>query len=191
MSVNIFEGGRRLRLAIQGLTIIIGAWSIVTYDGLPGYYFETNGPNDGWHFTKEECKIQTDAWRVIYDLPDDLDKKIAFIELCFRAIDFPDKRDLIPYRTDSKGFIWGGEAYDDEVSEYIERRAKQFKLTAPQQDALLELAKREYDRRWRENLLDILIVLAPIVFGLEIFGRTLGWIFKGFTVAKGGSGTPT
>lgn len=190
MAVNLFEGGRRVRLAIQAITILVGASVIVLYDEPPSFNFQTNGPNDGWHFTKERCEID-DASETIFDLPGELDEKIAFIDLCFRAMDFPGQRDLIPYKIDSEGLFWGGETYNAEVSEYVERRANDFKLTTVQQDVLLELAKRERDRRWMNNLIDTLIVLVSIVLALEIFGRTLGWIFKGFTAAKGSSDTPT
>lgn len=153
---------------------------IILYNSAPILTLETTGPDDGWHIVQKDCAIGTDASESIFDLPADIKSKVLWVDLCFRAMEFSENRTLIPYKIDKNRMYWGGERYDTEVTSYIEKRKITFVLEPGLLESALTWAQLERRKRWTANFKETCIYVFSFVIFLEILGRAIGWIMRGF-----------
>lgn len=179
MAIDAFEGFRRLRLAAQILSVATGIVVISFFQDRPILTLETTAPNDGWHITNRLCE-GTDASESIYDPPTPLSKNVLWIDLCFRASEFSGNEMLIPYAVDRDGQVWGNELNSSEVISYIKDRKQSFSLAPTTKESAVAWATKKQRESWMENFWSTSIIVASIVIFLELFGRSLGWIARGF-----------
>jgi hypothetical protein len=83
---------------------------------------------------------------------------------------------LIPFKVDDKGLVWGAPSYSSEVSDYERRLEARFKLS-PSDD---EEVTKQISRAYRESLISGLGYLAVGLALFAAFVWTTGWIVRGF-----------
>lgn len=180
MAVDVFEGFRRLKLAVQGLIVLAAAVSLYMSEPIIYLKLDTSAPDDGWQMSERPCESGKDASEYIYDLPEDFPKKVDSLELCFRASPlFRDDGDLIPYARKG-GYLFADERYSDNVQSYIGKRSNYLNLSAKLKSEISNWASEEYWRRWRNNAQTNIIVSLSLILLIELSGRLIGWISRGF-----------
>jgi hypothetical protein len=122
----------------------------------------------------EPCPIK--AGREYFSSKTENGKSIS-ITLCLLTMPFGEKGEqLIPYKVDDKGMIWGAESYSTEVSNYEDRLRIQFRIPAADTQSL----ESEYTNSRKK---DIIEGITFYIIGLVIFYsflRSIGWIIRGF-----------
>lgn len=174
MSLNIFEGARRLALLAGGIAtlVVVSHWynseTYVTVDyairqpGLPFYRTDADScPTEG---------IQQ------YITVKNMKGDPVHIRLCLMPMKFKDGVQLIPYKIDSNGLVWGGAAYSKEVEEYRKTLEKSFKIPEEHQAEISELVSKTKRK-------DLTETFGALGIGLTIFAvfvHLIGWIVRGF-----------
>ncbi len=97
--------------------------------------------------------------------------------LCLLAMRFQyDKRELIPYKIDDKGMLWGAAPYSTEISEYERQLERRFVLLARDEEQI----EHEISKRYRENWISGLGYLMVGLVAFAVFVWAIGWIVRGF-----------
>ncbi len=181
MRINFFSGARRMAI-LTALAATIGTLiRLATYDPYVSVTYTIDRPEGELLKIQGGCPSSAvsngfyKATRAGNDV---------YVTLCLLAMEFgQDKEELIPYKTDEKGVIWGAASYSSEVSKYKRRLAGGFAFPA-RDDELLE---REISERYRESWISGLGYLA---FGLFVFAVSVwavGWVVRGFMGVPQGS----
>jgi len=87
-----------------------------------------------------------------------------------------DDEQLVPYKIDEAGTIWGASSYSTEVSEYKGQLEKRFELSPADEAWVDEESSRRYWQNWRD-------VVKYLFAGLALFWVlvwAIGWIVRGF-----------
>ncbi len=172
MTLNIFEGGKRVLRVTQGAIIIA---SIFYCFSLPSIYplkYDIRVPNGDWLRADEPCYTETDTLE--YVEREHGGKGFSFA-LCFRSTDFNGKR-LIPFAIDNQDMVTGDEKTSTSVRNYVRRKSSEFQI--PKEDLEDFPAVFEEDKLWYQIGIMIVAVVAALL--LEIVGRILGWVVRGF-----------
>lgn len=174
MKINIFEGARRISLLIAGVATAGTLIAIYTHEPyVPARY---SIANPAAPFVRMEESCPSDASKHYFSSKSIAGKEIS-VDLCLLAMPFGKSGEqLIPYKVDEKGMIWGAASYSSEVTEYERRLEARFKI--PDSDE--ENITKEISRRYRENMSSS---LGYMIVGLAIFGAAvwaIGWIVRGF-----------
>ena len=174
MTLNIFEGARRIALLIAGISIAGTLIALATYDPYVSVQYSIAHPNGAFVRMEESCP--SDAGRHYFSSKTSVGESVS-VTLCLLAMPFgKDNTRLIPYKIDDQGMIWGAATYSSEVSDYERKLESRFKLAASDEETL----KKEISKRYRENWMS---GLGYLVVGLAIFAGVvwaIGWIVRGF-----------
>ena len=174
MKVNIFEGARRIAL-LSALVATVGTLiAIIIYEPYAPANYSIAHPNGEFIRMEESCPSNADKH---YFTSSTSTGKEVSIDLCLLAMSFDESGEqLIPYKVDEKGVIWGAASYSSEVSNYEQKLEKRFKIPLRDEDAII----KEISSNYRENMMSS---FGYLVAGLAIFGAfvwAVGWIVRGF-----------
>lgn len=192
MKINFFEGGRRLVILAQVISVCVAVVTVVQYKPYVQVVYEIFSPSGYYLLSKEQkCDdYKKDASETISRIAEN-GENINII-LCFKGQEFSrtdkngnliNKEFLIPYRVDDKGMIWGASKYSPEGSSYIEEKTKNFELPPDAYD-------KHNDIWWKKKIDDIKETAKILFFtliGFSIFSFVLGWIIRGFFGINNGS----
>ena len=174
MKINIFEGARRIALLSAGVATVCTLIAIVIYEPYAPANYSIAYPNGEFIRMEESCPSNADNH---YFKSTTSTRKEVSINLCLLPMPFGESREqLIPYKVDEMGVIWGAASYSSEVSDYEEKLEKRFKIPVRDEDAIL----KEISSSYLENMMSS---LGYLVAGLAIFGAivwAVGWIVRGF-----------
>jgi len=172
MQINIFEGGRRVLRATQGAIIIASIGYCFSLPSIYPFKYDMRVPNGEWIRTDLPCNTDLDSVQYV-------ERKIGEerfpFALCFRSADFNGKQ-LIPYTIDDKDMMTGNEKSSSYVTNYTRRESKEFQI--PKEDLENFPAVFEEDKFWYQ--VGIMIVGFLAVGVMEILGKIMGWIIRGF-----------
>jgi hypothetical protein len=133
--------------------------------------------------TDERCPL--DAGRHFFTTKTPKGRSVS-IDLCLLTMPFgEDSRQLVPYKIDQAGMIWGAASYSSEVDAYERELETRFALSSS--DA--QWADGEISKRYRDNWLQS---LGGLAVGLGIFWVlvwAIGWIVRGFAGIPRGKDT--
>jgi hypothetical protein len=175
MAFNLFEGARRIQLLLQVLWVlgcVVFVWNDTPSLSLK---YETLHPAAPFHRTTGECGSEdASEFRYGYDLGDG---KRASISLCFKAQPFPNNQaNLVPYKVDENGMLWGGPSYSIEVESYTKSRLSQFTLSEAERQSAIE-------EWWKARLAGLWTAAGFAIGGwivIALIGGTIGWVVRGF-----------
>jgi len=170
--MNIFEGSRRIALAIGILATGAIAVAICFDEPYVRVTFTTTGPNRPFLRTKEDCP-ETAAREYLYR--DKSKGRDVGITLCFLAQRFPQDQMLVPYRV-ADGSFWGNERFSSEVSTYASLRAQGFAIPTAEREPL---AKEYRQARWKQ-VREATQYTAIGIGAYWALVATIGWIVRGF-----------
>ena len=174
MKINIFEGARRIALLSAGVATVSTLIAIIIYKPYTPANYSIAYPNGEFIRMEESCPSNADNH---YFTSTTSTRKEVSINLCLLPMPFGESREqLIPYKVDEMGVIWGAASYSSEVSDYEEKLEKRFKIPVRDEDAIL----KEISSSYLENMISS---LGYLVAGLAIFGAivwAVGWIVRGF-----------
>jgi hypothetical protein len=174
MAINIFEGARRISLLVAGVAIISVFVSQFFHAPYISFDYQIVHPNQP--FLKANGSCPSDGQMVYFTSQTSKGRNVS-INLCLLPMSFgKDDAQLIPYKVDDKGLIWGARAYASEIDGYEKKLKERFKIPPVDEIAMEKEISQRY---WNdvENSITYLIV------GLGVFGAfvwAIGWIVRGF-----------
>ena len=173
MKINIFEGSRRIALLIAAVAIVGTAAAIVADDPYVSVTYRIDHPNGRAVRTDDPCPEA--AGRHYFEV-EIAGSKSVNVTLCLTTMRFDNATELVPYRIDEQGMIWGAPSYSSEVTAYAKAVESRIRISRDEQAALA----REVSRRWWQNAREAVKYLAV---GLTLWGicvAVVGWIVRGF-----------
>lgn len=174
MTVNVFEGARRIALLLGAIAVAGTLVALTTHDPYVSVQYSVAHPNAPFVRMQESCP--SDADRHYFTSKTSTGESVS-VDLCLLAMSFgKENTRLIPYKVDEQGMIWGAATYSSEVSDYERKLEGRFKLTGSDEEAL----KKEISRRYRESWTS---GLGYLVGGLAVFAGVvwaIGWVARGF-----------
>lgn len=174
MKINIFAGARRLALVLATLAALIALGVTAFHEPYVSLNYTVAAPNAPFVRTEEDCP-EKGATHFI-TAPASKGESV-FATLCLLPTIFgEDNMELIPYKIDSKGMIWGAEEYSTEVFAYEKELERRFRLSPSDLAAIESEKSAKYWHQWRETLLYLAIGLA--VFWMLV--TAVGWVVRGF-----------
>jgi hypothetical protein len=171
--VNIFEGARRIALLLAGLAAALTIIAVVMHKPYVSATYLIARPDGRFVRTSESCP--PNVARHYFTAVTNNRREIP-VTLCLSKMRFDDGQELIPYKIDGEGMIWGAGEYSSEVFAYERDLERRFKFSADDE--------KEYERqvtkaRW-ENALS---ATKYLLIGLAIWAglvSVVGWIVRGF-----------
>jgi len=174
MRINIFEGARRIALIFAALTTIVVLLVTGTSDPYLSVDYHVSRPDLPPVRTDEPCP--TSAGRHYFSTNTPNDHSVG-IDLCLLTMPFgKDSEQLVPYKIDQAGMVWGAASYSSEVDVYEREIEKRFALSSS--DA--QWADQEISKRYRKNWLQSLSYLAIGLVVFWVLVWCIGWIVRGF-----------
>jgi hypothetical protein len=171
--VNIFEGARRIALLLAGLAAAVTFVTIVVDKPYVSETYLVTRPDQPFFQTDEPCPAK--AGRHYFEAVTNAGHDVP-VTLCLSKMSFENGQELIPYKIDEKGMIWGAGDYSSEVSAYERELERRFRL-AP-------LDEQEYSKKVTKARWDNARSAAKYLFiGLLIWAAivsVIGWIVRGF-----------
>lgn len=176
MNINFFEGGRRILRVTQVSLVLVTVYYCLNLPPIYPLKYELRVPNAGWLRSDYPCRAVDEEILIDKKLNDEVHE----IALCFRSADFNGKQ-LIPYRVlEEEDMIAGDEKTSKNVRNYIAKKMKQFEI--PDED--VENFPQVFKNDRFDTQLGFSIVAVLGIFALEILGRLLGWIARGFIAQR-------
>jgi hypothetical protein len=174
MKINVFEGCRRIALIAAVLGSAFTLFLLATNEPYLYYTYEITYPSDQAKRTEKSCP--SDSGRHFFTTATRTDKPVS-ITLCLLPMSFgADERQLIPYKVDDAGTVFGAAFFSEEVSSYANRLEGAFRLDEADEVFIDE----EYWRRYRDELLQGLLGLAIALVFFAVVVWLMGWIVRGF-----------
>lgn len=174
MKFNVFEGARRIALVLAAIAAVSTIAIVAMQDPYISLSYTVAHPNAPFVRNDEQCP--TDGARHYFSTKTAKGQSVS-VNLCLPPVAFGDSAEqLIPYKIDEKGMVWGARTYSSEVSAYEQRLEQRFRLSDPEDQQVSKRISREY----RESLLS---GVGYVVLGLALFAglvSTIGWIVRGF-----------
>jgi hypothetical protein len=174
MGINVFEGARRISLLVAGVAIISVSISQFFHKTYMSFDYEIAHPNQP--FLKADGSCPSDGQRLYFESQTSKGRNVS-INLCLLPMSFgKDGAQLIPYKVDEKGLIWGAAAYASEISDYEKKLKERFKIPPVDEIAM----EKEMSQRYWGDVKDNITYL---IVGLGVFGAfvwAIGWIVRGF-----------
>jgi len=171
--MNVFEGARRIALFIAGVAVVGTAFATVAHAPYVPAVYEVVFPGLPPKLTKNDCP--STAGRQYFSAKTSQGKSVS-ITLCMLTMPFDNGEQLIPFRSDGKGMLWGNGPYSEEVSAYGRRLEQKFQLTAVDDKLLSEKVTDVFWANIRESAKYLALGLA--IYWLVIWA--IGWIVRGF-----------
>lgn len=174
MRFNIFEGARRISLAVAVLATAGTLIGLFTHEPYASLSYSVAHPTGPFVRTEDSCPYQ--GARHYFSTHTTKGRR-ASINLCLLPMQFGEKREeLIPYKVDDKGMIWGAATYSTEVSSYERSLETRFRLSVADDQEI----SREISREYRDNWFTGLGILAVCLAVFAAFVWTTGWVVRGF-----------
>jgi hypothetical protein len=174
MRINVFEGARRIALLISVLVSIVVIALNAMSDPYVSVNYNVSAPNAPFVRTDETCP--PNAGSNYFPSKTKAGHSIG-VTICLLPMAFGDKSEqLVPYKIDEKGMLWGAPSYSTEVDAYEQELENRFQLLESD-DRQIE---SELSARYRKALLESLGYLAV---GLAVFWALVwatGWVARGF-----------
>ena len=172
--LNLFEGSRRISLLLKivwVLGVVAVAYSQTPYVSL---HFTTTHPAATLTMSDYDCQVGVDAMEFVTRTLDD--GRSVSAQLCFQSPVFQSNQQrLVPYKVESDQ-IWGNDRYSNDVTNYTDARANEFRLTPPDQ----EVAAQRLDAQRSENVRNAILFIIGGWIVLSILQALIGWIVRGF-----------
>ena len=174
MKINIFSGARRLALVLAALAALIALGVTAFHEPYVSLSYTVAAPNAPFIRTQEDCPEKGATHFLTASASQG---ESVFVTLCLLPTTFgEDNAELIPYKIDSKGMIWGAEEYSTEVFAYEKELERRLRLSPADLAAVESEKSVKYWQQLRETLLYLALGLA--VFWLLI--TAIGWVVRGF-----------
>jgi hypothetical protein len=174
MKINVFEGCRRIALIAALLVSAVWMFLIATNEPYLSYSYEITYPGGKAKRSGDFCSL--DSGIHFFTTATRTDKRVS-ITLCLLPMSFgADERQLIPYKVDDAGTVFGAARSSEEVSSYANRLEGAFRLDEADEVFIDE----EYWRRYRDELLQGLLGLAIALVFFAVAVWLMGWIVRGF-----------
>lgn len=177
MAINIFEGARRISLLFAGGAAVVTVLLAFNQEAYYRAQYSLDAPNAPFRKTEGGCK--SEGKPLFFEHNTSSGREVRVL-VCLESMTFRNKNkeeaELIPYKTDADGTIWGARPYSSEISEYETQVKKRFTMTAAEEEAYL----KEESKKWRSQFAEAMGYLAA---GLAIFWGlvwAIGWIMRGF-----------
>lgn len=171
MSINIFEGARRLAI----MTAFVATLATFAYqffhEPTVSRSYQIAHPTKP--FVKNTQSCPENGYQHHFYASTDKGNRV-WIALCILPSTFG--KQLIPYRVDDSEITWTAENFSQQVSKYADELEARFRIPREDQGDIDEEISGQYWSDVKENL-------KILFFGLLIFGGfvwTLGWIVRGF-----------
>jgi hypothetical protein len=195
MSMNWFEGGRRISALFAGIVILGGAAFSILAGSNNDVILETTSPNDRFHWTLKQCRYP--------DTEKDWTGKVEFhpndartVSACFRAnkdgklwyAEGPEQKLQLPTPEGRKSppppFIYRGllqtEIYTPEADTYMAERMKTFKLSRAEFDAIADDQWMIGWVRFWDRVKEAMPWVAGLLLAVWFLTSVLGWVVRGF-----------
>lgn len=178
MQINIFEGARRLAVLASVLAVVtaVALGSSVTSSAYGSYRIYS--PRAQLIATPKQC--DEPGSRLDVFSAETPKGRSATISLCLVSMAFPDKsgsvENLVPYRTNADGMVWGAQSYSPEVDSYLGEIRRDFTLPDDEGKKL----DRQYDEGRNSQWLSIAAGLAVFLAVFWLGVAAIGWIVRGF-----------
>lgn len=174
MTVNLFEGARRLSM-LAGIAAIIGTLiSLSTYDPRFTVNYLISTPAEAPLLMDEPCPSTATQHHFLFDTDDEVRLSI---NLCLLAVSENSSGDgMIPYKVNSNGEISVASVYSEPIANYKRQLERRFSVSSDDLKAISDGMSLRYQEHW---LTGICYLLA----GLTIFTAlvySIGWIVRGF-----------
>jgi hypothetical protein len=175
MAINMFEGGRRIAKLLSVLWVAGFAFMFFGDPPSVSVKYEVRRPQQAPVLMPSDYDCNTDSrseanWGRRTPSGTQYD-----IYVCFLARQFPDGQ-LVPYRVDSDGMMWGNTPYSDDVDSYADAAFKSWKPT-PRDLEWIDSQKWVVRREHASEILPWLAGGVIVVLGLSTI---IGWIVRGF-----------
>ena len=174
MRINAFEGARRIALILAALVTIAVLIITGTNDPYISIGYRVSSPDSPFVKSDESCP--TGAGRHYFSTKTPNGRTVG-IDLCLLTMAFgKDSEQLVPYKIDQAGMVWGAASYSNEVDGY--ERELESRFAFPGSDA--QWADNEISKRYRKNWLQSLGYLAVGLTAFWILVWCIGWVVRGF-----------
>lgn len=174
MKINIFSGARRLALALAVLVTLVAIGLTAFNEPYVPINYTISGPGAPFVLSNDICPQNGDSLSITTSAPD---KSNVYTTICILPMAFGEAgTELIPYKVENNGVIWGAEKYSAEVTAYKNQLEKRFRITPSDWDIIKSKKSSKYWKQWRETIQYLATGLAA--YWLLI--ATLGWIVRGF-----------
>lgn len=198
MTINWFEGGRRIVSVLAGLIILGSAFYLFFGGGDNRVIVETSSPSERLHWTLKGCTYP--------DMDKDWDGTVEFsagdprrVTACFRAgtngqiLYALGPKQSFMMKVRGKDFpvsynqmIYGGQ-FSDEVGGYITARMNAFKFTPEETQAIGAAQWKIGVVRFCKRAGDAFPWVAGLIVGLWIIAAGIGWMIRGFAGVPSGN----
>lgn len=173
MAVNIFEGGRRISLALMVLwAIFVGLVYLAEGDSAVDVRFEIVSPGAPPRRIDSDCQ-PSDAMEWVYGRKTNRGTRYH-ATLCFRPMEFPSGK-LIPYKAEN-GLFYGDTRHSLEVSLYTKRVADELSLSAVDEQWI---DNRKWEVRWKTAQVYAAVMSVGLLM-IWLVSAGIGWIVRGF-----------
>ena len=174
MKINIFSGARRLGAVFAALAALTALGFTAFSEPYISLNYTVSAPGAPFVHAKEDCPDKAAIHYITALTPEG---KSVSVSLCLLPMAFgKDGTELIPYRVDSEGMIWGAEEYSSEVFAYEKELESRFRLSPADVELAKSARSKKYWQQWRDTLLYLAVGLAA--YWLVI--TAVGWIVRGF-----------
>jgi hypothetical protein len=184
VAINIFQGARRL-------VILLGvAWIIVTGSGVywividkyqkrgVHVYYLLSAPNTPLLRTDERDRYSSENTYSSFNYKTNSGRRMV-VNITIKAHSFTDKNgidtELIPYKVDEDGTVWGARSYSDKVQTYKKRLEKNFVMSAADEDLFI----KEHDDKWWLKGFTTLGYFVGSFIIFYVLVCFIGWIVRG------------
>lgn len=173
MKFNLFEGARRIALALA--TLAVAMTCIALYSNSPSVHahYVIDRPG-GPPIPFSECPRESDSQSFSRTLRSGQSVWVTICHLPFRGDD--GKSLLYPFKVDDRGALWGAGSQSEEFISYKRILAAQFVLSAEAETDLVAKHREAYRSQWLSGL-------SYLGIGLAVFAgfvNLIGWIVRGF-----------
>ena len=174
MRFNVFEGARRIAIVVGVLATVGTAIGLIMHDPYVSLSYTVAHPTGPFLRSDEQCP--TEGGRHYFSTKTAKGQSVS-VNLCLLPMPFGDKDEqLIPFKVDEKGMVWGAQSYSSEVSAYERRLEERFKLPSSDDQEVT----KQISRKYREDMISGLGFLAIGLALLAALVWTTGWIARGF-----------
>lgn len=181
LQFNPFSGARRIAILLALVATVGTLIGLAVNDPYVSATYTIAHPSGQFVKTEESCP--SSAGRHYFSKSTRSGKDVS-VTLCLLTMEFgQDKRELVPYKVDDKGMVWGAASYSTEVSAYERQLERRFEL--PPRDT--EQLEGEISKRYRDDWISGLGYLTVGLIAFAVFVWAVGWVVRGFMGVSQGS----
>lgn len=174
MHINMFQGGRRVAALLAALATIVVLLIAATSHPYLSINYQQSGVDQPPVRTDESCPTEASSDYFSASTPE---HHTVYITLCLLTMPSgKNEQQLVPYKTDASGTVWGAPAYSSQVSSYASNTQSRFVLSAADGSWADSQISRRYWSNWFHSI-------GYLAVGLLIFWAivwAIGWVVRGF-----------